>query len=132
MIFIDASFFLAYDNSNDVHHNRAEELWKEIESQKWGVYFTSDYVFNEVVGVAMRKFGKSRAMILGKQILDTVFIINIDDHLLRDAWKLFTNTELQLSLVDCSNVVASRIGEAGYIATFDKEFEKIKEIKTVK
>lgn len=124
MIFIDANLFLAYDNSRDVHHSRAMKLWKEIEANKYGQCFTSDYVFNEVVGVTLRKFGKERARLLGQYILKSIFMLNIDDHILLEAWELFLNTKLDLNLVDCTNLIAVKIADSKFIATFDKEFKK--------
>lgn len=124
MIFLDANLFLAYDNINDVHHLRAVKLLTEIESDKYGLYFTSDYVFNEVVGVTFRKLGRERASILGEHILKSILIINIDDNVLLEAWNLFKSSKSELNLVDCTNIVASKLAGAEFIATFDKEFKK--------
>ncbi len=75
MLFIDANVFLAYYNVRDVNHTRAVRLWGKLESGKYGDYFTSDYVFNEVVGVTFRKFGKESAVVLGKHILKNIFVL---------------------------------------------------------
>lgn len=131
MIFIDANIFLAYDNLSDVNHTRALKIWEEIESGKHGDYFTSDYVFNEIVGVTFRKKGKERAVLLGEQVLKSVLIINIDDHLLKEAWKIFSNTRLNLNLVDCTNLAAMNIVGAEVIATLDKEFIQVKDIEVI-
>ena len=131
MIFIDANIFIAYDNEKDVHHNQAKKLFEEIENGKYDHYFTSDYVFNEVVGVTLRKLSKERAIILGNQILQSIFIINIDDHLLKQAWQQFSKSDLKLSLVDYTNVVICKATNALFIATFDKEFDKIEGIKRI-
>ena len=62
MIFIDASIFLAYDNIDDMHHEKAIKFLEDIESWKYGQYFTSDYIINEVIGVTLRKLGKKHAL----------------------------------------------------------------------
>ena len=131
MIFIDASFFLAYENVADVHHKKAAVLWNEIISGKFENYVTSDYILNEVVGVTFRKFGKERAVKFGEHILKTIFMINIDDHLLKESWKIFSKTELKLNLVDCTNLIAAKMADAEFIATFDNEFNKIDNIKVI-
>ncbi len=131
MIFIDANVFLAYDNKDDVHHNLAHQLFQEIEQGKYGHYFTSDYVFNEVVGVTFRKLGKERASIVGKMIIDAISLVNIDDHLLKQAWNFFLENDSKLNLVDCTNIIICKITKAENIATFDKEFSKVKELKVV-
>ena len=131
MIFIDANIFLAYDNFDDIHHIAAVNLWKKIETGKFEQYFTSDYIFNEVIGVTLRKFGKERAILLGEAILKSVFIINVDKHMLTETWKIFTKTKLSLNLVDCTNLVIAKLADAKFIATFDKEFKKIDWIKVL-
>lgn len=131
MIFIDANIFLAYDNLNDANHKRALKIWGEIESGKFGDYFTSDYVFNEIVGVTFRKKGKERAVLLGEQVLKSILMINIGDHLLKKAWKIFFATKLNLNLVDCTNLAAMKIAGAELIATLDKDFIKADGVKVI-
>ena len=131
MIFIDANIFLAYDNLSDANHKRALKVFEELESGKLGDYFTSDYVFNEIVGVTFRKKGKERAVLLGEQVLKSVLMINIDDHLLKEAWKIFSATKLNLNLVDCTNLVAMKIADAEFIATLDKEFIQVKGVVVI-
>ncbi len=111
---------------------RAIECWQALETGKYGPLFTSDYIFNEVIGVTTRKVGKKHAIIIGEKIIASIFIINIDDHLLRNAWDFFVKTKSAFNLVDCTTVVTTQLGSMEYIATFDKEFEKIKEITVIK
>src|SRR3989344_1499599 len=98
MIFIDANVFLAYFNDYDVHYPRAVQLLEAIRRQEYGTPFTLDYNFNEAVGVALRKFGKDKALILGRWIFDYVPIMNADDFALSSAWKAFSDSNLPLSL----------------------------------
>ncbi len=131
LIFIDANIFLAHDNINDVNHKSALKILEEIESGKYGDYFTSDYVFNEIVGVTFRKRGKERAVLLGEQVLKSILTINIDDHLLKEAWKIFSTTKLSLNLVDCTNLATMKLAGAEFIATLDKEFAQMKSIEVI-
>lgn len=131
MIFVDASFFLAYDNINDIYHGKSVKLFLDIEAEKYGPYFTSDYILNEVIGVTLRKAGKKRALIIGNQILKSVIVLNIDDHILIEGWRLFSQTKFNFNLVDCTSIVAMKIANAKYVATFDKEFKLVKDIKVV-
>lgn len=131
MIFIDASVFLAYYGTRDVLHKNAKELWPRIESGIYGPHWTSDYIFNEVVGVLRRKAGKEAACIFGNHIKETTVIINIDEHLFEESWKFFTKTQTTLNLVDCSSLIVCNMAQTKHIATFDKEFKKIKEIEVV-
>jgi len=131
MIFIDANIFLAYWNTQDVHHKKAVVLWGQIVSGVYGECFTSDYVFNEIVGVALRKLGKEKTILLGDHILKSMLIINIDDYVLQRAWTFFTKTKLALSLVDCTNLIVLEMAQTKDIATLDKEFTKISHVNIV-
>ena len=131
MIFIDANIFLAFDNIADVNHKRALKILEEVESGKYGDHFTSDYVFNEIVGVTFRKKGKERAILLGEHVLKSVLMINVDDHLVKEAWKIFSTTKLNLNLVDCTHLAAMKIACAEFIATLDKEFAQVKSVQVV-
>ena len=128
MILIDANVFLAHDNTKDVHHKQAVRLWQEIETGVHGAAFTTDYVLNEVAGVTFRKRGKEHTVKIGKQILTTMAILNIDERLLHEAWKLFTETKTGLNLVDCTNIVALRITNTNSIAMFDEGFKKVAKV----
>lgn len=131
MIFIDANIFLAYDNVNDVHHNQAVKVLQQVVEGVFGDPFTSDYVFNEVAGVTFRKKGKDRAVILGEHIQKSMLVLNVDDHLLNDAWNFFAATHLSLNLVDCTNIILAKLARTNYIATFDKEFENVQNIQVI-
>jgi len=54
-IFLDASFIIALDNKDDVHHQKARDTWEKIEGMAFGQYFMSDYIFDEVISVSLRK-----------------------------------------------------------------------------
>jgi hypothetical protein len=67
---------------------------------------------------------------LGKNILHTFIILNIDDYLLKQSWDLFSASKTKLNLVDCTNVIVTRLLDS-QIATFDKEFLKVKDLVVV-
>jgi predicted nucleic acid-binding protein len=124
VIFIDANIFLAYANASDVHHERAAKIVQDLEKKETPC-FTSDYVFNEIVGVTLRKQGKTAALTIGNHLLKSLLVLNIDDHAFKEAWRLFATTKHGLSLVDCTNVIAAKLAGATGIATFDKEFRNV-------
>ena len=132
-VLIDASFLVAFDNSIDVHHQKARALWKKIERGDYGAYFISDYIFDEVMGVAMRKVGKKRAIALGQHLLKSVPLINIDRHIFDEAWKIFTNEKinLNLSFTDCTNIVLLNLIKTTYIVTFDREFREVPNVEVL-
>ena len=131
MILIDANVFIAYYNLNEIHHQSAVSLWEKFEKGEYGEYFITDYVFNEVIGVTLRKLGKDHAILLGNKIIKSTFMLHMDEHLLQQAWNTFKETQLKLSLVDCTNLVALETAQSRSIATFDKEFTKIPSLNVI-
>ena len=124
-VFLDASYFLALYNEKDIHHPRANILATKIDSNEFGQAITSDYVFDEAISVTLRKFGKERAQSLGKQILDSVFIVYTDKHIFDLAFKIFNSSSDSFSFTDCIIQAIMDLAQINHIATFDKLFEKL-------
>lgn len=122
-VLLDASFLIAFDNTDDVHNTRSRELWELIRER--GGAFVSDYVFDEVMSVTMRKKGKERANRLGQHILDSIPVVTIDRHIFDQAWKQFSQSKLSLSFTDWTCIGVLNLIETKTIATFDKEFKKL-------
>ncbi|PIN87868.1 hypothetical protein COV12_01560 [Candidatus Woesearchaeota archaeon CG10_big_fil_rev_8_21_14_0_10_32_24] len=131
MILIDASVFLSDLSVKDVHHEKAVKLFEELRNGKYGEYFTSDYIFNEVVGVTFSKVGKERSVEVGDYIKSSMFILNIDQQLLDGAWIFFEKTPFTLNFVDYTSIVACQLLNNPTILTFDKEFLKVKGITII-
>ena len=124
-VFLDASYFLALYNEKDVHHERAIMLAEKIDGNEYGQVLTSDDVFDEVVSVALRKFGKEKAQTLGKQIINSIFIVYGDKHLFEVAFEIFNDSKDTFSFTDCISQAIMDLAQIQYIATFDKLFEKL-------
>ncbi len=123
-ILLDASYFLALVNEDDVHHQKSQEIAQKIDAGEYGKPFTTDHLFDEVISVTLRKFGKEKAILIGKMVWDKTYLIIMDEHLVKRGWELFQNTHLKFSFTDCLSVVACKAFQAEYLATFDKEFNK--------
>ena len=124
-VFLDASYFLALYNDDDVHHQHAASIAHRIDTNEFGQSITSDDVFDEAVSVTLRKFGKEKAQSLGKQILDSVFIVYGDKHLFDMAVKKFNSSKDNFSFTDCMSQAIMDLAQIEYIATFDRLFEKL-------
>ncbi|MEK6942996.1 MAG: PIN domain-containing protein [Nanoarchaeota archaeon] len=124
-IFLDASYILALYNEDDVHHKRAVALSEVINSNEYGQAIISDYIFDEAVSVALRKIGKQEAQLLGKQIIDSLFIVHADKHLFDTALKIFNSSKDPFSFTDCMSQAIMDLAQIRFIATFDKLFEKL-------
>ncbi len=131
VLVLDTSFIIGLDNERDVHHNNAKKIWEEIRKGEYGNYIISDYIFDELMAVTTRKVSKERAIKLGQQILKSVPIMNIDAHMFHETWKLFLESNSNLSFTDCTNVVILKMLQSKKIATFDKAFKEVKGIETL-
>ena len=129
MILLDTSFIVSFFNTSDSNHQRAVEISKEIDEGKYGVPMISDYIFSEVATVMM-----NRIKVLGKvtkycnDLMATSKMIKIDTEAFMLSWDEFkkhNTSALRFSFVDCSNIAVSKLNSLRYIATFDREFEKI-------
>src|SRR3989338_4494526 len=104
VLFIDSSVFVAYANSSDVHHESAVKIMEKLQEGSLGEAVTSDYIFDEVVSVMMRKISKKESILFGQHILNSeILLLPIDSVLFEEAWKLFQKEDL-LSFTDSSSV----------------------------
>lgn len=124
-IFLDASYFLALYNEFDVHHKKVALIAEKIDLNEYGQAITSDDVFDEVISVALRKLGLERAKEFGKQIIQSTFIMHKDNHIFDNALKIFNASSLPFSFTDCTTQAIIEFAQIKYIATFDKQFEKL-------
>ena len=124
-VFLDASYFLALYNENDVHHKRAVILAEKIDANEFGQAIASDHIFDEAVSVALRKFGKEKAQALGKQILGSIFMVQCDRHLFDDAFRIFNSSKEPFSFTDCTSQAIIDLVQIKFIATFDRLFEEL-------
>ena len=130
-ILLDTSFIIAFDNVKDIHHKKARDLWSKIENMEHGLYFISDYIFDEIIAVSMRKTDKNSTIHLGQKLLNSIPLITIDNLTFNDTWKLFKETKENLSFTDCTNLVLLKLMSSKKIATFDKGFNDIKDVELI-
>ena len=128
-LLLDTSFLIAFHNERDVHHLKARTLWKTIEDLTHGQYFISDYIFDELMSVSLRKNGKEETLQLGNHVIHSIPLINIDATLFKETWKFFTTTNHNFSFTDCTNLIILKELGITTLATFDKEFTIIKDIE---
>jgi len=130
-ILIDSSVLCAHINNRDVHNKKAQIMLKEILSNKYAKPIITDYIFDESVTVTQRKTNKKIAVNMGIYLLNSeFFMVRIDQSVFRKAWDLFKKPNT-FSFTDCTNVAFMQIFGINKIATFDKEFKKMKSIKVV-
>lgn len=133
MIILDSSFIIAYKVEDDEHHGKALKIAKEIATGKFGYPVISDYIFDESVTVVYKKIqGLKVAIDLGNDLIREIEMLTIDGELFEQSWQIFKQQkDTKFSFTDCTILALMKKKEIKNITTFDKDFEKIKEINVI-
>jgi len=124
MIILDTSFLIAFYNKRDSRHREALKIFDEIANDKLVI---SDYIFDEVVTFLRAKVPWI-AQEVGKNILENLDVIRVNDEDFITAWELFNKFD-ELSFTDCTTLSLSKRLKIRRVVTFDQSllraFEKI-------
>ena len=133
MILIDSNVLIAYFNEADKNHILARQVLKRIENSSYGDAIISDYIFNELITVTLlKKKSKNTAIETGKEIIKSkIRILKVNRKIFQRAWELFQKYSLKMSFTDFTNLAILSLLKIKDIATFDKDFKKIKNIKVI-
>lgn len=129
MIILDTSFIVSFFNTSDSNHHKAVEIAKEIDEGKYGTSILSDYIFTEVATVMMLRVKDiEKVTKYCNELMASTRMVKVESDAFKLSWLEFgkhNTLALRFSFVDCSNIAISRLNPIRYIATFDKQFEKI-------
>ncbi len=133
MIILDTSFIIAYYNENDEKHDKAVELMKTLVLGKYGEFIISDYIFDEVVTVALIRLKKmKRALEIGSDVLFFTSLFYLEKEGFEKAWDIFKGQkDTKLSFTDCSILALMEEKGIRYVASFDEDFSKEERIEVV-
>lgn len=132
--FIDTSVLIAFHNTRDVNHERAKKLIKEAVEGKFGLLYTSDYVFNESINIALTKTGNpSIALLIGEMILGQfkgiprfITLLRVNEGIFNEAWRLFNEYSSRgLNFTDCTTIALMKSKGIDYLISFDEKFDGI-------
>ncbi len=133
MILIDSSVLVAYALAQDTNHEKAVRIINSIVNGDFGEACTSNYIFAETVTVTLFKTKSvNMAAEVGEYIKDSTTILETDEFDFEAAWKLFKDQNApKFSFIDCCIISLAKRYSIGEIATFDREFRKIRDIHTI-
>ncbi|MDE1850229.1 MAG: type II toxin-antitoxin system VapC family toxin [Candidatus Micrarchaeota archaeon] len=124
---------MALTFENDENHVKAVKISKDIFDSNYGQTCISDYIFDETVTFI---FGRTRSLQkatnIGETIKSSAKMLMVGESEFNLAWEAFKKQkEMRLSFTDWTNV--AMMGENGIdsIATFDREFKRIKSINVI-
>jgi len=127
-IFVDTNIFVAARNKRDINHQRAVELLEMALRGRYGRAFTSDYVFDEAVTVALKRTGRADIAIRTGQLIlissPRIALLNVDDEVFKSAWEKFQKlAERGLSFTDCTILALMERHGIDYLMSFDEQFD---------
>ncbi len=133
-MFLDTGFILAIKNRDDEHHVLAKEWMTRFLKNEFGIIYTSTFIFDEVVTLALVRLKRDDlAISVGKYILDSprIHLVDLTPDEFQPAWRLFQrHATKRLSFTDCSVLVhVERLG-CQMVATFDEHFDGL--VPTIK
>ena len=133
MIFLDSSVIIAYRNEDDVRHPDALRLFSDIGKGRYAGGLVTDYIVLETVTVVKRLMGHEAAVETGEALLNSGDIaVMRSTQLFPHAWREFrSRSDTNLSFVDASSLAAMKLRGLTRIATFDREFRKVKGIEVL-
>ena len=129
-IFLDTSFLVSYFNERDENHQKSVLLMEKIMGDAYGVFHISDYIFNECVTVLLARIKNLQTVVAyGEDLKEGSRLITVEKLDFDEAWNFFKHQkDTFLSFTDCLTAVLMKKYRIKYLATFDKEFSKLKEI----
>ncbi|VVB86103.1 tRNA(fMet)-specific endonuclease VapC [uncultured archaeon] len=133
MIFLDSSAIIAYKNADDINHKKAADIFQKLNAGDYGVGVISEFVFSEVTTVLALRKSMEAAKEVGNVLLEAREIeIMRASEVFERSWEIFSNQEnTGLSFVDASNLACMEMRKIRKIATFDKDFVKIRSVEVV-
>jgi len=132
MILLDTSLIVAYSNEVDENHLIATEIMERIDGEEFGRGIITDYIFDEIVTVTMARGGSvKRARRLGDLLLESLYLIKVDETQFMDAWDMFGRQTTHMSFTDCTTIAVCRLNGIPNIGTLDREFLSIGDLNIV-
>jgi predicted nucleic acid-binding protein len=134
LIFLDSSAIIAYKNADDINHKKASDIFQKLNAGDYGIGVISEFVFSEVATVLALRRSMDAAKEVGNVLLEAREIeIMRASEVFERSWEIFSNQEnTGLSFVDASNLACMEMRKIRKIATFDKDFIKIRSVEVVK
>ncbi len=133
MIFLDSSAIIAYKNADDINHEKALAIFQKLNAGDYGIGVISEFVFSEVTTVLALRKSMEAAKEVGNILLEAREIeIMKASEVFERSWEMFSDQEnTGLSFVDASNLACMEMRKIRKIATFDKDFVRIRSVEVV-
>ncbi|NJR37794.1 MAG: PIN domain-containing protein [Leptolyngbyaceae cyanobacterium CSU_1_4] len=123
-LFVDTSFILALELTDDQHHDSALQCWRSLATRQPTLVATS-YVFNEVVTSFNSRNRHDKAVEIGNRLLTSkvIQLVQVEENLFLEGWSYFQRYEdKSYSLTDCISFLVMAKMNIQKALTFDRHF----------
>lgn len=130
-VFIDTGAFMAYRNKKDVYHITADDLIRRALQGEFGTIFTTDFIYDEALTLAMIRTGnKDVAIDISDVMLSPrIEMFTIDGVILEKAIQIFFRLfNMRISFTDATTMAVMEQENIGKIITFDSHFKGMFEV----
>ncbi|HEX9341541.1 MAG TPA: PIN domain-containing protein [Thermoplasmata archaeon] len=129
-VFLDTGVVVAAHNTRDPHHGRALEILSEVREGTHGTGYSSDFVLDEAVTLALVRTKSRRiALDVGRFFVPEkgepgmVALLHVDEGTVRRAWESFVRRDTPLSFTDWTIVEQVRALDVDRVASFDGKLD---------
>jgi predicted nucleic acid-binding protein len=123
-LFVDTSFILALELTDDQHHDSALQCWRSLATRQPTLVATS-YVFDEIVTSFNSRNRHDKAVEIGNRLLTSAVIqlVQVEENLFLEGWNYFQRYEdKSYSLTDCISFLVMTKMNIQKALTFDRHF----------
>ncbi|MEX0270710.1 type II toxin-antitoxin system VapC family toxin [Leptolyngbyaceae cyanobacterium UHCC 1019] len=123
-VFLDTSYILALNLSNDQHHTQARQHWQTL-TLALPLFVTTSYVFDEAITFFKSRDRHTKALEIGTQLLTSpsVQLVQVERDLFQEGWEyLKQRPDKTYSLTDCISFKVMEQMKIITALTFDHHF----------
>lgn len=134
-VFVDSNVFIGVLNKDDALHEKALAVWESLRNSGHQLV-VSNFIISEVITVVSQRMDKTTALKFAAGIYfgeqREVEVVRLDKMLeLKALEHLKRMPSKNISFVDASNLAILEVYRIKNIASFDKVFQKQKEIEVI-
>lgn len=129
-VFADTGAFLAYRNQKDIYHEIALKLFRDALKGKYGQIYTSDYVYEEALTLALSRTNNIAVVkdIAEVMLSPRIKMVFVDAQLLERSTKTFRQySGRNLSFTDAVSIEIMNEFDIGKYLGFNSHFNGIAE-----
>jgi predicted nucleic acid-binding protein len=127
-IFADTGAFLAYRNTKDKYHETAFKLFRDALKGKYGQIYTSDYIYEEALTLALTRTNNLAVAMDIAQVIRSprIKMVFVDTELLEKSTKTFKQySDRNLSFTDAISIEIIKELDIEKYFGFDSHFDGI-------